>query len=57
MNTKRYFESRERRRSPQLRAITVIYIILFTVGCYLLARSMVHHRFSGGGRDYTLSQH
>jgi hypothetical protein len=57
MNTKRDFESRERRRSPQLRAITVIFIILFTGVCYLLVRSMVHHRFSGGGRDYTLSQH
>ena len=57
MNTKRDFESRERRRSPQLRAIRVIFIILFTVMCYLLGQSMVHHHFSGGGRDYDLSRH
>ena len=57
MNTKRDFESRERRRLPQLRATTVIFIILFTVMCYLLARSLVNHHFSGGGRDYNLSRH
>jgi hypothetical protein len=57
MNTKRDFKSRERSRSPHLRAITAIFIILFTVMCYLLARSMVHHHFSGGGRNYNLSQH
>jgi len=57
MNTKRNSESRERRRSPQLGAITVIFIILFTAMCFLLARSMVHHHFLGGGRDYNLGQH
>jgi hypothetical protein len=57
MNTKRELESQERTRSPQLRTITAIFIILFTVMCYLLVRSMKHHRFLGGGRDYYQSQH
>jgi hypothetical protein len=51
MNPKRDFESRERRRSPRLRAIAVIFIILFTAMCFLLARSMMHHHFLGGSRD------
>ena len=45
MNTKRDFEDRERRRSPHFRAITAIFIILFTVMCYLLAQSMMRHHF------------
>jgi hypothetical protein len=57
MNTKRDFDFPERRRSPQLRVITTIFIILFTVLCYLLGRSMVRRHFSGGGRDYNLSRH
>jgi len=57
MNTKRDFEARERRMSPQLRAIAVIFIIVFTMLGFLLGRSMVHHHFSGGGRDYNLSRH
>jgi hypothetical protein len=57
MNTKRDFELRERSRSPQLRAITVIFIILFTVVCYLLTRSMRHHHFLDGGRYNNRSQH
>jgi hypothetical protein len=57
MNTKRDLESEERPRSPQFRAITVIFIILFTVMCYLLARSMMHHHFLDGGRFNNQSQH
>jgi hypothetical protein len=57
MNAKRDIESRERRRSPQLRVITVVFIILFTAMCYLLTRSMVRHHFSGSGKDYNLRQH
>jgi hypothetical protein len=57
MNRKQGLESQERSRSPQLRAITAIFIILFTMMCYLLVRSMMHHHFLGGGRDYYQSQH
>ena len=57
MNKKRDFEPRERSRSPQLRAITVMFIILFTVVCYLLARSMRHHHFLDGGRYNNQTQH
>jgi hypothetical protein len=57
MNMKRDFESRERSRSPQLRAITVIFITLFAVVCYLLARSMMHHHFLDGGRYNNQSHH
>ena len=57
MNTKRGLESQDRNRSPQFRTITAIFIILFTVACYFLMRSMVQHRFSGGERDYSQSEH
>ncbi|SNS80238.1 hypothetical protein SAMN05421770_102390 [Granulicella rosea] len=57
MNTKGDFEDRERRRSPRFRAITAIFIILFTVMCYLLAQSMMRHHFLDGGRDNNRSQH
>jgi hypothetical protein len=51
MNTKRELELRERDKSPARRAITAVFIVLFVVICYLLARSMVSHNFSGGGRN------
>jgi hypothetical protein len=57
MNTKRDFESREYRRSPQLRAITVIFVIFFTVVCYPLTRSVRYHHFLDGGRYNNRSQH
>jgi len=57
MNTKRDFEDRERRRSPHFRAITAIFIILFTVMCYLLAQSMMRHHFLDGGKYNNRSQH
>jgi hypothetical protein len=50
MNTHQDLERRERRRSPQTRAITMIFIILFTVMCYFLAQSMMRHRFTEGAR-------
>jgi hypothetical protein len=57
MNTKRETDFQERKRSPQVRAVTAIFIILFAVMCFLLARSMARHNFSGGGRDNIQSQH
>ncbi len=57
MDTKRDFEARERRRSPQSRIVTTIFIVLFTVACYLLARSMMQHHFLDGGRYNNQNQH
>ena len=57
MNTKQDFESGKRARRAQFGLITVIFIILFTIACYLLAHSMVRHHFMGGGRNNIQSQH
>ncbi len=57
MNTKLDFEDRERRRSPRFRAITAIFVILFTVIRYLLVQSMMRHHFLDGGRYNNRSQH
>jgi hypothetical protein len=50
MDRKRGSNSPETPRTVQARAVTAIFIILLTVMCYLLARSMREHHFSRGGR-------
>ncbi len=42
--------------SPQQRWITFLFIALLTVGMYLLGRSMNHHHFMGGSRDYQMTR-
>jgi hypothetical protein len=50
MDMKRGSKPPETPRTPQARAVTAIFIILLTIMCYLLARSMRQHHFSRGGR-------
>jgi hypothetical protein len=57
MNRKRGFKSPETPRTPQVRAVTAIFIILLTVTCYILARSMRQHHFTRGGRYNNQIQH
>ena len=51
MNTKRSLESDKFPTRPSFGRGTVIFIILFTLMCFLLARVMMQHHFLGGGRN------
>jgi hypothetical protein len=56
MDIKRSLETGERSRSFKFSLATVVFILLFTVVCYLLARSMVRDHFTGGGRSNNHTQ-
>ena len=57
MDSKRDVAMRENPSSFRLTTARVIFIVLFTVVCYLLARSMMHHHFMDGGRYNNQTQH
>jgi len=56
MNSNRSIEKRERAGSSKLTAAKFIFITIFTVLCYLLARSMMNHHFMDGGRYHNQTQ-